>query len=394
MYPPYHADLEREWMKKTRCLLAAFLGIAMVISEIKYPSTTHAFALSSSPATSESCGENDPHALSAPGILSSSVDNADQCINENETAAETFASPAEPPALTYVQLSPETASLEDVARIQALSSHPIVDYPLELYGKQVSTADEILDFNHIRIGDNGKALRELLPYFTNCKRIELEDCGLKNRVLGALQQDYPDIQIVWRIHFGCYSVLTDETRILASIKGKELTGEMCSVLKYCTKVRYLDLGHNIINDISFVQYMPDLEVAILAINYWSDASPLANCKKLEYLEIFNTRCTDLSPLAALTNLKHLNICWIKELKDITPLYSLTGLERLWIGCVNKVPREQFDEIRKRLPDTKINTSTDNPTSEGWRKNPRYDLLVEQMGYNWKQPYSLPSGARK
>ena len=182
---------------------------------------------------------------------------------------------------------------------------------------------------------------------------------------------------------------TDETRILASIRDINLNGAAVECLKYCTEVRYLDLGHNIINDISFVEYMPDLEVAILAINYWTDATPLASCPKLEYLEIFNTNCSDLTPLAGLTNLKHLNICWLKNLSDITPLYGLTQLERLWIGSseYNQVPRAQLEEIRKRLPDTVINTTTENPTLEGWREDPRYELLVEQMGYNWDHIYS-------
>lgn len=313
---------------------------------------------------------------------------------EKDAIADIMASLADLPNLSRIRLSPGSVTLEELGQLQSLPSRPVVEFPLKLYGKEISTSDEVLDLNKVRIDDGGAALRELLPYMSACSRLELVDCGLGNNTLADLQRDFPAIQVVWRIKFGCYSVLTDETRILASIKGKELTGEMCRALKYCTKVRYLDLGHNIIDDISFVQSMPDLEVAVLAINYWSDASPLASCKKLEYLEIFNTRCTDLSPLAGLTNLKHLNICWIKQLEDISPLYSLTGLERLWIGCVNKVPDAQLAEICDRLPDTSINITTDNPTSEGWRKHPRYELLCEQMGYNWKQPYSLPSGAFK
>ncbi len=300
----------------------------------------------------------------------------------------------EMPDLKEIRLTSDEVPLETVGLLQMLPSQPLVHYPVTLYGKEFNTADESINLNRVGIKDNGAALREVLPYMTNCSMVEMEHCGLKYVTYASIRDDFPERGIVWRVSFGGYSVRTDETRILASIKGYNLTGDNCAALKYCTKVKYLDLGHNIIDDISFVAYMPDLEVAILAINYWSDASPLAACKNLEYLEIFNTRCTDLSPLAELTNLKHLNICWIKQLKDITPLYGLTGLERLWIGNVNKVPKEQLKEIRERLPNTKINTTTDNPTSEGWRKDPRYDLLAEQLGYNWKQPYSLPSGAKK
>lgn len=58
-----------------------------------------------------------------------------------------------------------------------------------------------------------------------------------------------------------------------------------------------------------------------------------------------TLCTDLSPLSGLKNLRHLNIAYIVDLEDISPLYSLTELERLWVGCNNRVPKEQIEQMR-------------------------------------------------
>lgn len=291
------------------------------------------------------------------------------------------------PEVQLIRLSGETMSLEDAGAFQALPSSPVVDLPFEFYDRQFNTADEMLVLSGIRMSDEGAAVRELLPYMTNCTQLEMEDCRVSNESMADIRDSFPDIKVVWRINFSCYSVRTDETRILASIKGQCMTYADVEPLKYCTDVKYLDLGHNCIEDISFVEYMPELEVCILAINYWSDASPLAKCEKLEYLEIFNTQCTDLTPLAGLKNLKHLNVVWLKNLTDITPLYELTGLERLWIGDVNQVPQEQLEEIVERLPNTVVNITTSNPTSEGWRKDPRYDLLTEQMGYNLSRPYS-------
>ena len=112
---------------------------------------------------------------------------------------------------------------------------------------------------------------------------------------------------------------------------------------------------------------------------WTDTEPLAKCPKLEYLEIFTTRLTDLSPLAELKNLRHLNIANNPYLRDITPIYSL-DLERLWIGRATPIPEEQVAEFQKLHPDCEINTTTPNPTHQGWREHPRYELLREQMGY--------------
>ncbi len=292
------------------------------------------------------------------------------------------------PGPLRIKLSGEDMSFEDVGRFQALPYAPVVDYPFTLYDREFSTADDFMDLNKVSVHDKGEAVRAVLPYMTCLKQLEMEDCGVSNEDMASLRDDFPNIKVVWKVHFGVYAARTDEKRILASIKGIWMTAADVEVLKYCTEVKYLDIGHNIIEDISFVQYMPDLEVAIVAINYWKDATPLASCPKLEYLEIFNTACTDLTPLSGLTNLKHLNICWLKKLTDITPLYGLTGLERLWIGCMTSVPQEQLDEIRQVLPKTKINTTTLNPTSDDWRRCERYDLLCEQLGYNLPYyPYS-------
>lgn len=141
--------------------------------------------------------------------------------------------------------------------------------------------------------------------------------------------------------------------------------------------------------------MPDLEVCIVACAPWSDATPIGSLEKLEYLEILSTNCNDISSFANLKNLKHLNIgnCW--QIRDITPLYGLTQLERLWIGCVTPVPAEQKEEIREKLPDTLINTQVANHKEGGWCKDengynvPRYALLREQFGDYKSWAYAYP-----
>lgn len=289
--------------------------------------------------------------------------------------------------LEYVNLMDASGTVgglqfEDVGKLQQARPDVGFNYVFELFGKTFSTADEIMDLNHIRMNDGGDAVKSVLPYMTKCTYLDMDSCGLSNEQMQDIRDSFPSMKVVWRINFGSqYSVRTDVEKILASVKGEWLTGEGVAALKYCTDVKYLDLGHNIINDISFVSYMPKLEVAVLAINYWSDATPLSNCKNLEYLEVFNTFLSDLTPLAELTNLKHLNISWLENVNDITPLYGLTNLERLWIGSMTPIPQDQIDTIREKLPNCVINTTTDNPTEEGWREGERYELLKDQFGYD-------------
>ena len=78
---------------------------------------------------------------------------------------------------------------------------------------------------------------------------------------------------------------------------------------------------------------------------------------------------------------------------------MTELERLWIGRDTPVPAEQVQRMREIVPACKINTTTDDPHGDAWRFTdydpeipkyywvPRYELLREQMGYNY-QEYSF------
>ena len=98
-------------------------------------------------------------------------------------------------------------------------------------------------------------------------------------------------------------------------------------------------------------------------------------------------------------LERLAAC-ISGLSDISPLYALTELERLYIGSYNMVPQEQVAEMQKAAPNCEINTSVfDDPTGEKWRYNGagtwnyRYYVLRKQFddyknsafSFTWNDP---------
>ena len=244
----------------------------------------------------------------------------------------------------------------------------------------------------------------MLPYMTRCTYLDMDSCGVGHEDMYAIRQAFPGVNVVWRVNFLGYSVRTDAERILASrpsVAG-ELHDADVTVLKYCDGCRYLDLGHNeSLTNIEFVRGMPNLEVAVIAMNPIRDLSPLADCPHLEYLETQTTSVTDLSPLANLKELRHLNICKLEGLTDISPLYNLPDLMRLWIGCVTPIPAEQVAKMQEIAPACEIDTSVFDPTTGNWRItgyikvslplyadaefeqevfHPRYYLLQEQFGY--------------
>ena len=306
--------------------------------------------------------------------------------------------------LESVELGSESTGVinwEDIAMLKSNCPDVQFHYSFTLYGKAADLDTEKLDYRGVKVGDNGDQLFKVLSCMNRCSYVDMDNTGVSYQSLERMREEFPETKIVWRVWFGDnYSVRTDVERILAS---KPTVGGMiddASVLKYCTDVKYLDLGHNDdLADLSFVSNMPKLEVCIIAMTAITDISPLRDCPNLEYLEINSTNISDLSPLENSTGLHHLNIAGCPKIKDITPLYGLTELERLWIGRDTPVPAEQARHMKELVPTCNINTTTDDPHGDAWRFTaydpeipkyywvPRYELLREQMGYNY-QEYSF------
>ena len=290
---------------------------------------------------------------------------------------------------------------EDIALLRASCPKARFQYSFKLYGRDLDLDAEKLDFRGAEVDDNGAALYSVLACMNHCTYLDMDNTDVDSAELAKLRDLFPQTKIVWRVWFGTnYSVRTDAERILAS---KPTVGGMIydpSPLQYCTEIKYLDLGHNDeMTDLSFTMYMPKLEVLIIAMTGVTDISPLKNCSRLEYLELNSTQIGDLSPLEGHTALRHLNIGCCPNISDISPLYGIREMERLWIGNETPVPSAQVAEMRAAAPGCTVNTTTSDPHGEAWRFTrydpeepkyywvPRHELLRLQLGYNY-QEYSF------
>ena len=322
---------------------------------------------------------------------------------------------AKPQTLTLAGEAVTPLSWESLKSLHDAAPTAALDYAFRLFGRDFNLSDTEMDLKYVAMDDEGALVGKVAACMTNLKTLDMDSCRVSNEAMAALRDSLPNTEVIWRVNFGqYYTARTNVTRILASMPGKagELVHNNVMNLKYCTKVRFLDLGHNnYLDTIEFCRYMPDLEVLIAALSFVEDFSPLAECPKLEYLEAFTTRLHDLTPLANLKNLRHLNICYNFALTDISPLYGLTNLERLWIGWHDPVPPEQIARFKELVPNCEVNITTEDPTEEYWRfadhgdelgnpmYTPRYALLREQFGYTdydyafiWLDPlydYSCP-----
>ena len=271
------------------------------------------------------------------------------------------------PALRTVELTDGAGgnllSPAEVAALQRELPEVLFRYRFLLFGKLVSTEDERIEFVRTEIGNEGlPALREAIPCLQSCRVLLLDDCGIDNEQLAALRAEFPETKIVWRVHIGYMSFLTDVKVIHLTFL---LTNQNAQVMRYCNEVEYLDIGHNTISDISFMADMPHLRYVILSFNKVSDLSPLANCGELEMLELYQClNLEDISPLANCESLRLLNVSWT-QVKDITPVYGLKNLERFYCLWNYKIPEEQRERCFEELPDCWITFEQEVSKNVGW-----------------------------
>lgn len=265
------------------------------------------------------------------------------------------------PDLEYVDIGGESNGLswEDLSKLYAAAPNARFSYSFTMYGQELNTYDRVLDFNHYTITDNAEGVKQILPFMRNCTTLDMDSCGIDNETMASIRDAYPNIEVIWRIWMAWdYSFRTNVEKILASkpTRGGDITNEDAQQFKYCTNLKYLDLGHNEeLSDFSFISELKNLRIAVVSITAINDLTPFENCSKLFYLEAGNTKISDLSPLAKCTNLQHLNVGTCFDVKDISPLYDL-NLKRLWLGVGDPVPAEQVEQMRALHPGIEIDTT--------------------------------------
>ena len=226
-----------------------------------------------------------------------------------------------------------------------------------------------------------EAVAELIGQHPEVKEIRMFDSPMATADMEQLFDRYsPGIFFGFTIHIGPHSIRTDQTAFSTLHGAGETkadprhTSEELFPLRMCTRLRALDLGHNYLTDLSLLNWLPDLEVLIISPNYGlKDIGPVANCKKLVYLECFNTPITDLTPLAGLTALRDLNLTRDTQVTDLSPLYDLPNLQRFWWGRMNGVPQEQKQIMREKHPGCRFKSVYD-PTDGGWRRHSHFREL--------------------
>ena len=232
-------------------------------------------------------------------------------------------------------------------------------------------------------------VRSALPLFPNLKRLDMSYCDATNEEMAKLREEHPEIEVVWTLTMGKWSLKTDAVAfsvLIYDYTHTRLTSNDIEVLKYCTNLMALDLGHQAITDLSVIgEYLTELRVLILADNAVSNLWPLTNLKHLHYLELFVNWIYDVTPLGELKEMVDLNISYNPGISDISALLDLPLLERFWLESTN-VSEEDVELLRKTYPDAKIVSEGEGSVDQGWRTHHRYYAMMDMWFNDYLSDY--------
>lgn len=282
--------------------------------------------------------------------------------------------------------SPETTiSAAEYVSLCEMNPSAEITVKVDYQGIVIDPALDEVDFSENIIAD--KALfAKVLDRFPKKMKFVMCDCGYTNEEMGALRETYPGHEFAWRIYMGEWDLRTDDEAFSVMIVDDDhvrLKSEDIEVLRYCTNLYALDLGHQELTDLTVIGELTDLRVLILADNLITDVSPLANLKNLQYLELFVNRISDLTPIAECTELVDLNFGW-NAIFDISCIYSLEKIERLWLPHTY-IYTGRWDEVKAEFPGAQIVFEDKDSISSGWRTHERYFLMRGMFNMNKYNP---------
>ncbi len=298
-------------------------------------------------------------------------------------------------ALKTIDFSGCSYSNDEMIKVAYAYSDTKVLWKFSIYGQEVSSLDEEIDFSGKKIEDTLE-IENSLPYLIKLKKVIMSDCGLSNEEMDSLNKRHDDVRFVWTVYFGTgYHLRTDDKTFIASLffggpeTGRnDLKDYNIGPIRYCTDLIAVDIGHQHVSDCSIFAEMKDLKWLIISMSNITDLSPLANCKELYFLEMFLCQVRDLSPLLECKKLRHLNICQCPTRESLDVLAQMTWLERCWMsGGFTYDDRLDHDYVYSDdfLPNTMKRLRGLDHTGDGWRNYPAYFEMRDVFGV-----YYLPT----
>lgn len=288
------------------------------------------------------------------------------------------------PKLTAIHL---TGKLPDPAWLEhTVEEHPNIQITWEylLFDRILDQDTVELDLSGIKMKDT-KAIEAAIPYLPKLTKVIMADCGISNVEMDELNNRWESVRFVWTIRVGRCILRTDATVFMPYKWGyweeNPLYDNEFKELKYCTDLICMDLGHMQVRDISFLNYMPNMQYLLLGDTFVTDLTPIGNLTELIYLELFTTYFRDLSPLKNCKKLEDINLCWT-YFNNIGVLIDMPNLKHVWL-IGSTYPQSEFMELVETHPDTEFCTLVGgSATGFGWRETQNYKKQRDLLGMGY------------
>ena len=280
------------------------------------------------------------------------------------------------------ELSAIGSNLTDLQVKELASTYTdlLICFEFPLAGQLFATDCEEIDISGSTV--TVEEVEASLPYFPRLKKLDMSFCGIPNEDMEALNQKYPDISIVWTLKIGEARTRTDAIYFYPAEVNYYPTSAEMEQLKYCHDMIAVDIGHTRATDCEFLWYMPNVKYLILADTGITDITPVGNLKELIYLELFNLKIDDYSPLLNCTKLQDLNIG--TTYADPEPLTKMTWLHNLQWHRSDQNPETKEDVLKlpDQLPDTHVELFPRKKARNiggPWRYIPNYYVFRDLIG---------------
>ncbi len=272
--------------------------------------------------------------------------------------------------------------LTDAEAMTLADSYPDILFlcELPLAGQRFMTDSAEIDISNTVVTIS--EVEEMLPYFPSLEKLDMSYCGISNEEMEELNQRHPDVSIVWTLKIGEAKTRTDAIYFYPAEFNYYPTNEEMKQLRYCHDMIAVDIGHTRATDCEFLWYMPNVRYLILADTGITDITPVGNLKELIYLELFNLKIDDYSPLLNCTKLQDLNIG--TTYADPEPLSKMTWLHNLqWHRSdQNPATKEAVLNLPEQLPDTNVVLFPKKKARNiggPWRYIPNYYVFRDIIG---------------
>lgn len=258
--------------------------------------------------------------------------------------------------------------------------HVLLRCELPLAGQYFLTDSAEIDISNCPVAL--EEVEQMLPYFPCLKKLDMSFCGIGDEEMEELNQRHPETQIVWTLKIGEVRTRTDAIYFYPAESNYYPTNEEMKKLRYCHDLVAVDIGHTRATDCEFLWHTPKVRYLILADTGITDISPVGNLKELIYLELFNLKTKDYSPLLNCTKLQDLNIGTTHA--DPEPLSKMTWLHNLQWHRADQNPetKEAVLKLPEQLPDTNVELYPKKKARNiggGWRYIPNYYVFRDIIG---------------